>query len=171
MLKIGFLSCAVFASALTGCVGYVDGPTSSCQSLCATPACLCTPAGLCGTRSCSAGKTRFITLATRSITVAIHISTSISKAVPGLSRPAPPRVSAEVLFASPSVRLDFHDHPSKHHVVVPESTRTLGAPRSKIAAASRVMATVTRIGSPKTELASGGMAETEFYEKQQKLNG
>jgi hypothetical protein len=32
-----------------------------------------------------------------------------------VSRPAPPRVSAEVLFASPSVRLDFHDSPSIHH--------------------------------------------------------
>lgn len=35
-----------------------------------------------------------------------------------VSRPAPPRVSAEVLFASPSVRLDFHDHPSNHHTTI-----------------------------------------------------
>jgi hypothetical protein len=35
-----------------------------------------------------------------------------------VSRPAPPRVSAEVLFASPSVRLDFHDAPSIHHASV-----------------------------------------------------
>jgi hypothetical protein len=33
-------------------------------------------------------------------------------------RPAPPRVSVNALFASPSVRLDFHDHPSKHHATV-----------------------------------------------------
>lgn len=32
-----------------------------------------------------------------------------------VSRPAPPRVSVDVLFASPSVRLDFHDAPSLHH--------------------------------------------------------
>jgi hypothetical protein len=32
-----------------------------------------------------------------------------------VSRPAPPRVSVDVLFASPSVRLDFHDAPSVHH--------------------------------------------------------
>jgi hypothetical protein len=32
-----------------------------------------------------------------------------------VSRPAPPRVSVDVLFASPSVRLDFHDAPSIHH--------------------------------------------------------
>ena len=35
-----------------------------------------------------------------------------------VSRPAPPRVSAEILFAAPSVRLDFHDSPSRHHSTV-----------------------------------------------------
>jgi hypothetical protein len=30
-------------------------------------------------------------------------------------RPAPPRVSVNVLFASPSVRMDFHDSPAMHH--------------------------------------------------------
>jgi hypothetical protein len=35
-----------------------------------------------------------------------------------VSRPAPPRVSVDVLFASPSVRLDFNDAPSVHHATV-----------------------------------------------------
>jgi len=35
-----------------------------------------------------------------------------------VSRPAPPRVSAQVVLASPSVRLDFHDHPSNHHAKI-----------------------------------------------------
>ena len=35
-----------------------------------------------------------------------------------VSRPAPPRVSAEILFAAPSVRLDFHDSPARHHATV-----------------------------------------------------
>ncbi len=35
-----------------------------------------------------------------------------------VTRPAPPRVSVDVLFASPSVRLDFHDAPSFHHSTV-----------------------------------------------------
>lgn len=35
-----------------------------------------------------------------------------------VSRSAPPRVSANVLFASPSVRLDFHDSPAMHHAAV-----------------------------------------------------
>ena len=35
-----------------------------------------------------------------------------------VSRASPPRVSAGVLFASPSVRLNFHDSPSRHHAQV-----------------------------------------------------
>ena len=35
-----------------------------------------------------------------------------------VSRPAPPRVSTEVLLSSPSVRLDFHDAPAIHHANV-----------------------------------------------------
>jgi hypothetical protein len=32
-----------------------------------------------------------------------------------VTRPAPPRVSVNVLLASPSVRVDFHDAPERHH--------------------------------------------------------
>jgi hypothetical protein len=35
-----------------------------------------------------------------------------------VTRPSPPRVSVGVLFASPSVRLDFHDSPARHHTTV-----------------------------------------------------
>jgi hypothetical protein len=35
-----------------------------------------------------------------------------------VSRPAPPHVSVDVLFASPSVRLAFHDSPAVHHATV-----------------------------------------------------
>jgi hypothetical protein len=35
-----------------------------------------------------------------------------------VTRPAPPRVSVDVLFASPSVRLEFHDSPAVHHAAV-----------------------------------------------------
>jgi len=33
-------------------------------------------------------------------------------------RPAPPRVGVNVLSSSPSVRLDFHDSPERHHATV-----------------------------------------------------
>jgi len=35
-----------------------------------------------------------------------------------VSRPAPPRVSTDLFFASPSVRLDFHDSPAIHHATI-----------------------------------------------------
>jgi hypothetical protein len=35
-----------------------------------------------------------------------------------VTRATPPRVSAEVLIASPSVRLDFHDAPAAHHAAI-----------------------------------------------------
>ena len=48
-----------------------------------------------------------------------------------VSRPAPPRVSANVLFASPSVRLDFHDSPAVHHAtVVRQYPKNWAPPRS-----------------------------------------
>ena len=38
-----------------------------------------------------------------------------------VTRSAPPRVSIDVLFASPSVRLDVHDSPERHHEVMMRS--------------------------------------------------
>jgi hypothetical protein len=35
-----------------------------------------------------------------------------------VSRPAPIGVSVDVLLASPSVRMDFHDSPEKHHAMM-----------------------------------------------------
>ena len=35
-----------------------------------------------------------------------------------VSRPAPRRVSTERFFASPSVRVDFHDSPAQHHAAM-----------------------------------------------------
>ena len=35
-----------------------------------------------------------------------------------VSRSAPPHVSADKLFASPSVKVDFHDAPANHHAEI-----------------------------------------------------
>jgi hypothetical protein len=35
-----------------------------------------------------------------------------------VSRPTPPRVAVNVLVASPSVRLGFHDAPASHHATI-----------------------------------------------------
>jgi hypothetical protein len=46
-----------------------------------------------------------------------------------VSRPAPLGVSAEVLLASPSVRMDFHDSPEKHHAEMLKQYPKNWAPR------------------------------------------
>src|ERR1043166_1068656 len=47
-----------------------------------------------------------------------------------VTRPQPPRVSVDVLLASPSVSVDFHDAPATHHATVvqtyPKSWTPLG---------------------------------------------
>jgi hypothetical protein len=49
--------------------------------------------------------------------------------------PAPPRVAVDVLFGSPSVRLDFHDAPQAHHETVvrqyPKHWAPPGQPRER----------------------------------------
>ena len=45
-----------------------------------------------------------------------------------VSRPAPRHVSPEVLLAAPSVRLDFRDHPSSHHAAVVQQYPKTWAP-------------------------------------------
>ena len=109
--KIGFVLGTTLLGALTGCVGHVDGPRHASV--------ICTaPTGVRGERSralqddyvyypgyqvyYSSNRRQYVYLEGRS----------------WVSRPAPPRVSADVLFASPSVRLDFHDSPSIHHASV-----------------------------------------------------
>lgn len=105
--KIGFVFGAAFLAALTGCVGYVDGPRRG--SVYVEP-----PSVYVENNAViqddyvyypsyqvyySNTRRQYIYLEGRS----------------WVTRPAPPRVSVDVLFASPSVRLDFHDAPSIHH--------------------------------------------------------
>jgi len=61
-----------------------------------------------------------------------------------VSRPAPPRVSVDVLFASPSVRLDFHDSPANHHASVSGSTRKIGRHRDRVTATRKAATKVTK---------------------------
>jgi len=100
--KIGLVFGAALLGAVTGCVGYVDGP--------------------------SAGGVYVQPSATVVVQddyvyypgYQVYYSSSRRQYIyrdgrSWVSRPAPPRVSADVLIASPSVRLDFHDSPSIHH--------------------------------------------------------
>jgi hypothetical protein len=46
-----------------------------------------------------------------------------------VSRPAPSEVSAQVLLASPSVQMDFHDSPERHHAMMLKQYPKNWAPR------------------------------------------
>ncbi|HXT41809.1 MAG TPA: hypothetical protein VN887_17510 [Candidatus Angelobacter sp.] len=104
--KIRFVFGAALLGALTGCVGYVDGPRS--EGVYVQPS--------------------SVEVAVQDEYVyypgyQVYYSSSRHQYTyrdgrAWVSRPAPPRVSADVLFASPSVRLGFHDSPAIHHAAV-----------------------------------------------------
>ena len=48
-----------------------------------------------------------------------------------VTRSAPPHVSVDVLFAAPSVRMDFHDAPERHHENIIRSYPKNWAPPGK----------------------------------------
>jgi hypothetical protein len=102
--KIVIVVAASFASLLTGCVGYVDHPHH---------ARVYTPGPTVVVHDdyvyypsyqvyYSSTRRHYVYLDGRS----------------WVTRSSPPRVSASVLFASPSVSLDFHDSPQMHHATV-----------------------------------------------------
>jgi len=105
--RIGLAFGTLLLGVLTGCIGYVDGPPHA--RVHAQPQPVYVETGVVvhddyvyypGYQVYYSGNTqRYVYLEGRS----------------WVSRPAPPRVSVNVLFASPSVRLDFHDAPEVHH--------------------------------------------------------
>jgi hypothetical protein len=108
--KIGFVLCAALAGALTGCVGYVDGPRGGVAYV--EPPSVYVEGGV-------AVQPEYVYYPSYEVYYSSHTRRYIYRdGRSWVSRPAPPRVSAEVLFASPSVRLDFHDHPSNHHAAI-----------------------------------------------------
>ena len=110
VLGFGLVICTAFVGALTGCVGYVDRPRH--ERVYAQPAPVYVERGVVVQDEYvyypgyqiyySSNRRQYVYQDGRS----------------WVSRPAPPRVSVDVLFASPSVRLDFHDSPAIHHAAV-----------------------------------------------------
>ena len=107
--KIGFVFGTALLGALTGCVGYVDRPR---QAVYAEPA----PEYV---RSEVAIQDDYVYYPSYQV----YYSSTRRQYIyqdgrSWVTRATPPRVSVDVLFASPSVRLDFHDSPSFHHATV-----------------------------------------------------
>jgi hypothetical protein len=104
--RIGVALCAISAGALTGCVAprergaYVEAPVVYVESgPVVEPEYVYYP-----------GYQVYYSSHTRQY--------SYQQGRSWVSRPEPPRVSARVLLASPSVRMDFHDSPASHHAAV-----------------------------------------------------
>ena len=104
--KIGFALCVAAVGAQTGCIGYVERPRAERVHV-ETP------------------ETRIVFEDDYVYYPGYEVYYSNSRRqyiyLEGRSwvtRPAPPRVSVDVLFASPSVRLDFHDAPAHHHAAL-----------------------------------------------------
>jgi hypothetical protein len=101
--KVGFVLCAALLGTLTGCVGYVDGPRTGVYV--APPVVVV--------------QDDYIYYPGYQV----YYSSSrheyaYREGRTWVSRPAPRVVSVDVLLASPSVRMDFHDSPANHHAAV-----------------------------------------------------
>jgi hypothetical protein len=103
---IGFVLAAALLGTLTGCIGYVDGPR---QGRGYAPPPVYVDTGV-------AVQDDYVYYPGYEVYYSGHSRQYIYRdGSAWVSRPAPPRVSVDVLFASPSVRLDFHDAPAIHH--------------------------------------------------------
>ena len=101
--KVGFMLGAVLLGTLTGCVGYVDGPR----------------AGYYAEPSVAVVQDDYVYYPGYEV----YYSSSrhqyaYREGRAWVSRPAPRGVSVNVLQASPSVRMAFHDSPANHHAAV-----------------------------------------------------
>lgn len=107
MGKAGVVAVTVFAAALSGCIGYVDGPRH--RRVYAEPSTVYVERGV-------VVQPEYVYYPGYEVYYSSNTRQYVYRdGRSWVTRSAPPRVSAEVLFASPSVRLDFHDSPSIHH--------------------------------------------------------
>jgi hypothetical protein len=105
--KAGCVLGAVFLTTLTGCVGYVDGPRAGVY---VAPPVVETGVVV---------EDDYVYYPNYQV----YYSSSrhqyaYMEGGAWVSRPAPRGVSVDVLLASPSVRMDFHDSPANHHAEV-----------------------------------------------------
>jgi hypothetical protein len=101
--KAGFVLGAALLVTLTGCVGYVDGPR----------------AGVYVAPPVVEIQDDYVYYPNYEVyySVSRH-QYAYREGNAWVARPAPRGVSVNVLLASPSVRMDFHDSPANHHTAV-----------------------------------------------------
>jgi hypothetical protein len=107
--KIGFGFGVALLGALTGCVGYVDGPRGEVYA----------PAPSVYVESGVAMQDDYVYYPAYQVYYSSNRHQYVYRdGRSWVSRPAPPRVSVNVLFASPSVNVGFHDSPANHHAEI-----------------------------------------------------
>ncbi len=134
--QAGFLLGAVLLVTLTGCVGYVDGPRAGVYV--APPV-------------VEVGGPVFVAQDDYVYYPGYDVYYSSYRHqyayMDGgvwVSRPQPMGVSVNVLLASPSVRMDFHDSPANHHAAIarqyPRNWTSSGAPHAQRAEVPKAQA-------------------------------
>lgn len=101
--KFSLVLCVALLGTLTGCVGYVDGPRT----------------GIYAEPYAFAVQDDYVYYPNYECyySVSRH-QYAYREGNAWVARPAPRGVSVNVLLASPSVRMDFHDPPVQHHAAV-----------------------------------------------------
>jgi hypothetical protein len=107
--KIGFAVGTALLGLFTGCVGYVDGPRAEVYP----------PTPSVYVESGVAVQDDYVYYPTYQV----YYSGSRHQYIyqdgrSWVSRPAPPHVAVNVLIASPSVNVGFHDSPANHHAEI-----------------------------------------------------
>jgi hypothetical protein len=97
--KLGLALAAAFLLTLTGCVGYVEGPSTGGYVFAAQDDYVYYPQYECY------------------YSVSRH-QYAYREGNDWVSRPAPRGVTVNVLQVSPSVKMNFHDSPARHHAAV-----------------------------------------------------
>ena len=105
--KIGFVLGAVLLTTLTGCVGYVDEPRAGVYA--APPV----------VETAVVVQDDYVYYPNYEIyySSSRHQYAYLEDGA-WISRPAPRGISVNVLLASPSVRMNFHDSPANHHAEI-----------------------------------------------------
>ena|SRR5256885_212767 len=107
--KIRLVFAVPFLGMLAGCIGYVDGPRARVYA----------PAPAVYVESDVVVQDDYVYYPGYQVYYSNNRHQYIYlEGSSWVTRPAPPHVSVDVLFASPSVRVDFHDSPAAHHSTI-----------------------------------------------------
>jgi hypothetical protein len=107
--KIGFIFGTAALSLLAGCVGYVDGPRGEVYA----------PAPSVYVETGVTVQDDYVYYPAYQVYYSSYRHQYVYQdGRSWVSRPAPPRVAVNVLFASPSVNVGFHDSPARHHAEI-----------------------------------------------------